>query len=148
MSAFFYKKQHFLAKVLPLLKAIVWELCKRFWEQNQKKTMTSQFADMAWSPTFFDVVFVFLAKFLSVQVLCQCHDWFWGYNNFCLSRIDRKFGNRKYPRLCFANIWRLGRVRDTKFSTNVFNKMLLDAAKCQSFSFYRLWFIKGKLTAE
>ena len=47
--------------------------------------MTSQFADIASSPIFFfDVFFVFLAKFLSVQVLCQYHDWFWSYNNFCL----------------------------------------------------------------
>ena len=50
----------------------------------RKKTMTSQFADMASSPIFFDVFFGFFAKFLSVQVLCQYHDWFWSYNNFCL----------------------------------------------------------------
>ena len=35
------------------------------------------------------------------------------------------------------NIWRLGRVKNTKFSTNVSNKMLLNAAKCQGYSFYR-----------
>ena len=35
------------------------------------------------------------------------------------------------------NNWRLGRVRDTKFGTNVSNKMLLNVAKCQSYSFYR-----------
>ena len=28
------------------------------------------------------------------------------------------------------NIWRLGRVRDTKFGTTVSNKMLLNAAEC------------------
>ena len=39
---------------------------------------------------------------------------------------------------------RLGRVRNTKFGTNVFNKMLLNAAKCHGYSFYRLQGIKGK----
>ena len=37
------------------------------------------------------------------------------------------------------NIWRLGRVKNTKFGTNVSNKMLLNAASCQDqdYSFYR-----------
>ena len=42
------------------------------------------------------------------------------------------------------NIWRLRRVMDTKFGTNVSNKMLLNAAKCQDYSFYRFWVIKGR----
>ena len=33
------------------------------------------------------------------------------------------------------NIWRLGRVRDTKFCTDVSNKIILNAAKCQGYSF-------------
>ena len=41
------------------------------------------------------------------------------------------------------NTWRLGRVRNTKFGTNVSNKMLLNPAKCQDYSF---WVIKGKPT--
>ena len=44
------------------------------------------------------------------------------------------------------NIWRLGRVMDTKFGTNVLNRILLNAAKLQSHSFYRFWVIKGKPT--
>ena len=44
------------------------------------------------------------------------------------------------------NIWRLGQVRNTKFVTNVSNKMLLNAAKYQGNSFYRFWVIKGKPT--
>ena len=35
------------------------------------------------------------------------------------------------------NIERLGQVKDAKFRTNVSNKMLLNAAKCQGYSFYR-----------
>ena len=46
----------------------------------------------------------------------------------------------------FPNIWRLGRVIDTKFGTNVFNRMLLNAAKFQGYSFYRFWIIKVKPT--
>ena len=34
------------------------------------------------------------------------------------------------------NIWRLGRVMDTKFGTNVSNKIWLNAAKFQGYSFY------------
>ena len=50
------------------------------------------------------------------------------------------------PVWAFLNIWRLGQVRDTKFGTNVSNKMLLNAAKCQGYKFYRIWVIKGKPT--
>ena len=46
------------------------------------------------------------------------------------------------------NIWRLGQVRDTKFGTNVSNEMLLNAAKCQGYSFYPCWVIKGKPTGR
>ena len=35
---------------------------------------------------------------------------------------------------------------DTKRRTNVSNKMLLNAAKYQSYSFYCFWAIKGKPT--
>ena len=45
-------------------------------------------------------------------------------------------------------IWRLGQVRDTKFGMNVSNKMLLNAAKYQGYSFYRFWVFKGKPTGE
>ena len=48
------------------------------------------------------------------------------------------------PIYVLPNISRLRRVRDTKFGTSVSNKKLLTAAKCQSYSFYRFWVIKGK----
>ena len=44
------------------------------------------------------------------------------------------------------NIWRLGWVRDTKYGTNTSNKTLVNAAKCQDYSFYHFWVIKGKPT--
>ena len=44
------------------------------------------------------------------------------------------------------NIWRLGHITDTKFGTCVSNRILLNAAKCQGYSFYCFWVIKGKPT--
>ena len=41
------------------------------------------------------------------------------------------------------NIWRLGKIMDTKFGMNVSNRMLLNAAKFQRYSFYHFW-VKGK----
>ena len=35
---------------------------------------------------------------------------------------------------------------DTKFGTNVYNRMLLNAAKFQGYSSYRFWVIKEKPT--
>ena len=48
------------------------------------------------------------------------------------------------PIFILQNIWRLVQVRNTKFSTNGFNKMLLNAAKCQGYSFYHFWVIRRK----
>ena len=48
------------------------------------------------------------------------------------------------PVRVLPNIWRLGRVMDTKFRMNVSNRMLLNAAKFQGYSFYCFWVIKGK----
>ena len=50
---------------------------------------------------------------------------------------------RNTPVWVLPNIWRLERVRDTKFGTNVSAEMLLNAAKCQGYSLYRFWVIKG-----
>ena len=47
----------------------------------------------------------------------------------------------KIPRLSFAISGDRG-----KLGTDVSNKMLLNAAKCQGYSFYRFWVIKGKPT--
>ena len=50
---------------------------------------------------------------------------------------------RNTPVWVLPNIWWLGQVRDTKFDADVSNEMLLNAAKCQGYSFYRFWVIKG-----
>ena len=52
------------------------------------------------------------------------------------------------PVWVLPNIWRLRQVGDTKFSTNVFNIILLNAAKFQGCNFYCFRVIKGKPTGE
>ena len=66
-----------------------------------------------------------------------------GVMAICFIR-DLEIGNT--PVWVFPNIWRLGQVRDTKFGMNISNKILLNAAKCQGYTFYRFWVIKGKPT--
>ena len=56
--------------------------------------------------------------------------------------------NQNYPSWVFPNIWTQGQLRDTRFGTNFSNKILLNAAKWQGYSFYRFWIIKGKPTKE
>ena len=52
------------------------------------------------------------------------------------------------PAWVFPNIWRLGRVMDIKFGTDVTNQMLENDGKCQSYSFNRFWVIKEKSTGR
>ena len=52
------------------------------------------------------------------------------------------------PVWVLPNIWRLGRVMNSKLGTNVSNRMLLNAAKFQGYSFYCFWVIKRKPTGE
>ena len=58
-----------------------------------------------------------------------------------LTRIP-EIGNT--PVWVLPNIWSLVWVRNIKFGANVSNKMLLTAAKCQGYNFYRFWVIKGQ----
>ena len=53
---------------------------------------------------------------------------------------------RNTPVWVLPNIWRLSWVSDTKCGTNVSNEQLLNAKKCQSYSFYRFCVIKGTPT--
>ena len=50
------------------------------------------------------------------------------------------------PVWVLPNIWRLERVMDTKFGTNISNRMLLNAVKYQGYSFYLFWVLKEKQT--
>ena len=59
-------------------------------------------------------------------------------------------GLARYPEIAntplwvLPNTWSLKQVRETQFGTNVFDDMLLNAAKCQVYSFYRFWVITEK----
>ena len=65
---------------------------------------------------------------------------------FPFIRDYQKSGQGKDPVLVFPNICRLGQVRDTKFCRGISNTLLLNAVKCQAYSFSRFWVIKGKPT--
>ena len=112
----------------------------------QKKTMTSQFPDMTSSSDFFDVAVFLLSSlvtgpsFMSITGLVL---ELWQFL-FIKDWPESEIGNT--PVWAWANIWKLGRVRETKFSTIVSNKSLLNAAKLHGYSFYSFWVIKGKLT--
>ena len=64
---------------------------------------------------------------------------------FFYKRLTRNPEIRNTPVSVLPDIWRLGQVRNTKFGTNVSNKILLNDAKCQGSSFYR-FYVKGKPT--
>ena len=53
---------------------------------------------------------------------------------------------RNNPTWILPKIWRLGRVMDSNFDTDVSKSMLLNDTKCQGYSQYRFWVIKAKLT--
>ena len=105
--------------------------------------MTSQFADMTsrkifWRHSIPLVKFSYWSKF-HVNIIQVLELW-----QFSFIRDWPEIGNTTVWVL--PNIWPMGRVRDTKFGTNVSNKMLLNAAKCQGYRFYHFWVIKGKPT--
>ena len=100
--------------------------------------MVSQFPDMT-SSSIFLMLFFFLSSSVTGQVSCQYHHWFWSYEVLTgIPEIENT------PVWVLANIWRLRRVRDTKFGTNISNKMLLHAGKCEGYNFCCFWVIKGK----
>ena len=109
--------------------------------------MTSQFFDVTSWSNFFWHCFVSLVKF---SYWCKFH-----VNIICDSgvmTISFYKGQTRNPEIknspvwVLSNIWRLWWVRNTKYGTNVSNKMLLDAARCQGYGFYCFWVIKGKPT--
>ena len=106
----------------------------------RKMTMTSKFSDMTSLSNFFDVALFVLFILVTDPSLRMTIFFYKG-----LTR-NPEIGNTSVWVL--PNIWRLGWVMDTKFGTNVSNKMLLYAAKFQDYSFYRFWNIKGKPTEE
>ena len=67
-----------------------------------------------------------------------------GYENFLYKGLIRNSEIGNTPVWVLPNIWRLGWVRNTEiteFGTSVSNKMLLNAAKYQGYTFYLFWVI-------
>ena len=93
------------------------------WPLIGKITMTSQFADMTLQFLFFLRLFCFPCQLqLMVQISGQTYDCFY-------KGLTRNVEIGDTPVCVLPNIWRLGQVRDTKFSMDVSNEILLDAAK-------------------
>ena len=109
--------------------------------------MTSQFYDMKSSSFFFWLCFVSLIKF---SFWSKFHVHIITFSGFMTISFYKgltrnpEIGNT--PVWVFSSIWRLVQVMNAKFRTNVSNKMLLNAAKCQIYSFYPFWVIKRKPT--
>ena len=162
------KSQHFVAKIVPLFKAIVCELCLRFfssvfsfckdvsfidhapgvwllddwklainWKKRQWRhnCLTSRYRQFFWHCRVSLVKFSYWYKFhVNITTVMTI---------FVYKRLTRNLEIKNTPFWVLLNIWRLERVRDIKFGMNVFNKMLLNAAKCQGY-LYHFWVIKGK----
>ena len=65
---------------------------------------------------------------------------------FFYKGLTRNLDIGNTPVWVFPNNWRLGLVKDTKFGTNISNRILLNAAKFQGYNGYRFWVIKRKPT--
>ena len=53
-------------------------------------------------------------------------------------------GLARNSEICNTPIWVLPNICRLGWATNAYNKMLLNAAKFQGYSFYRFWVIQGK----
>ena len=114
---------------------------------NWKIATTSQFSDMTSSWKIFWRCFVSFVKFsywskFHVNIITGS-----GVMTVSFIRDWPEIWKSEIPPSGFCPIsgdW--GGVRDTKCGTNVSIKMLLNAAKFQSYSFDRFWVIKGKPT--
>ena len=141
-------------KRLLLLKTYFCRLCVRNPASGllklakiRKMTMTSQFFDMTSTSQFFWCCFVSLVNFsywskFHVNIITDSRIM----TIFFYKGLTRNPEIGNTPVWVLPNIWRLGWVMDTKFSTNVSTKMLLNAAKRQGYSFYHFWVITGKPT--
>ena len=102
--------------------------------KSKKLTMASRFSDMASSSIFFWRCRVFLVKF---SCLSKFHvNVITGSGVMTIFIYRRLIRNPEIGNTPVCVLPKLGRVRETKFGTNVSNKMLLNAAKYQDDSFY------------
>ena len=170
-----------MSKKVPLLKAILWELCERFF--SSVFSFCSKKDSYYWNHNFCRLCVRNPTSAL-LQIGQKYEKWQWRHNSrhdvnvkfvwrcfvslvkssywskfhvniitgsaimtvFFYKRLTRnpEIGNSSVWAL--PNIWRLGRVMDIKYDTNVSNRMLLNAAKLQAYSFYHFWVVKGEPT--
>ena len=88
--------------------------------------MMSKFVDMTSSFSYFSKFHANIITGSEVLII------------FFYKGLTRNPENANTPVWVFSDIWRLGQVRDIKFGTNVSNKMLLNAAKCQGYRVFEL----------
>ena len=109
--------------------------------------MTSQFFDIISTLNFFEIAlflvnFSYASKFHVNIITASGIMTIFFYKG--LTR-NPEFGNT--PAWVLPNIWRMGRVMDTKFDTKVSNRKLhWMLQNCSVTAFYRFWVIKGKPT--
>ena len=111
-------------------------------QKNDNDIITCQqdfIVNFFWRCSVFHVTFSYWSKF-NVNIITGSEVM----TIFFCKELTRNPEIRNTPVWVLPSIWRLRRVRDTTFGTNVSNKMLLNAAKCQCYSLYRFWVIKGK----
>ena len=106
----------------------------------------SQFTDITLSSILFHIVLFYLSSLGTGPSFMSISSLVFELTVFFYKALTRNPEIANIHIWVLPNIWRLRLVRDTKFGTDVSNEMLLNAAKCQDYSFYRCWVIKGKPT--
>ena len=106
------------------------------WPKIWKITMTSQLVNMKPSSIFLVVVSSLLSSLVTGPSFMSRSSRYHRIMTIFFYRIltrNPEIGNT--PVWVLPNIWRLGRIRDTKFGTNMFNEMLLNATKYRGYNF-------------
>ena len=98
--------------------------------------MMLQFGNMVPSSIFFDVVLFLVSSLVTSP---SFHASIWRMTILFCEGLTRKPEIRNTLVWVLPNISRLGLVSDTKFGSNVSDEMLLNAAKCQGYNYYRFW---------
>ena len=99
------------------------------WPYIRKMTIMSQLADLILLSIFFWRCLVSLVRF-----------GYWSYSVvlviFGYKGLSRNPETRNIPVWFLSNIWRLEKIKDAKFGTNISNKMLMNAVKCQFLPYF------------
>ena len=119
------------------------------WPEIWKMTMTSQFSGMTSTSIFFEVVLFFLSSFVTGPSFMSVSSLVLELWQFSFIRDWPEIRKSEISPSEFCPIsgdCQYLLYLNTKFGTNVSNRMLLNAAKFQGYCFYRFWVIQGKPT--